>query len=111
VFLYSYDALGLSDPNSLMASPSHEQTQAGAFISCFKLPPCYNSLALVAIRFTLYCTVKISFDDPYPPSIKLGSGRGKRSPSPMPYKTTSRAEDFDCSVPDEVISDINVSMH
>lgn len=110
MFLYNWDALGHPDPNGLMASTSDEQTQVGSFISCLKLSSCYNSLALAAIRFTLYCTVKISFDDPYPSSIKLGSSRGKRSPSPMAYKATWRAGDLDCSVPDEAISDINVSM-
>ena len=110
-FLYNYDAPRLPDPNGLMGSTSHEHTQVGYFISCLKLSLCSNSLALAAIRFTLCCTVKISFDDPYPSSIKLGSSGGERSPSPMAYKAPSRAEGLDSSVPDEAISEINVSLY
>lgn len=109
MFLYNCDALRLPGPNGLRVNTSHEHTQVGCFISCLKLPPCYNSLA--AIRFILDCTGKISCGDAYPSSIKLSSSRGERSPSPMAYKATFRAEEFDFSVPDEAISDINVSMH
>lgn len=95
VFLSNCDSLGLSDPSGLMANISHEQIQLGSFISCLDLPLCYNSLTLAAIRFTLCCTVKISFHDPYPSSTKLGSGWGKKSSSHMAHTGTSRAQDSD----------------